>query len=84
MTNAELLNYWEPAANNIFKGYGSNVNTFNQLDELLGIKEYDTWCGSNTTTDKPLNEDLKRLLIALAGPHWKTILKIHQIQKAET
>jgi hypothetical protein len=71
MMTDEYENLWCKARDN----FGvSNLEFANLLDY-----DFNIWEKIDNT---PMSEELKRLLIALAGPHGKTILKIHKIRKA--
>lgn len=52
-----------------------------ELDKALGITEYHDFYRSRQEDDTPLPEELKKLLLMLAGPHGKTILKVYRIRK---
>ena len=47
---------------------------------LLGLNfTFAAWV-KNPTNVQPMPDDLKKLLIALAGPHGDTVLKVYRIQ----
>lgn len=80
MTNDELLDLWEPAADRLF----SDTNQFSKLkhlDEALGTRHYSVWCHSNSLQDEPLPKEMTDLLKKILGPHGNTILKAYQIRK---
>ena len=86
MRSKEVADFWIPAMERIFST-GSNfwrtVDNAHQLDRALGVMDYhDFWISKLPDEDKPLlSEDLKRVLIMLAGPHSKSVLKAYRIVK---
>jgi hypothetical protein len=89
MTLTELRAYWLPACErvigNVRNGHSTyeGWSTYIELDILLGIREYrdNYYTKINTAQERNIPDDLKRLLIALAGPHSKAILKAYRIRK---
>lgn len=76
--------YWKPAAQNIFgiDGRISINEVCTQLDKQLGIDEYRQFIMRVSENDKPMKDDkLKTLLISLAGPYGKIILRTYQIKQ---
>lgn len=51
------------------------------LDKQLGMSEYRLFYVRPSIEDTKMAEDLKKLLVMLAGPHGKAILKAYRIQK---
>lgn len=72
MISGEMDTYWIPAARNL------GLNYWSELDNALGVDEYRV---GRPFSHEPLPQDLKKLLVMLAGPHGKTILKAYRIQK---
>jgi hypothetical protein len=92
MTYDELFEYWMPVANKFFPK-GAEISgldglhghiPYQAVDRLLGIDEYTYGyyhASQRTKPSTPISQELKQLLVALAGPHGDTILKIYRIQK---
>jgi len=86
MTTTDVTEYLLPAMLNL--GYPNSYKHALELERLLGYDEYAQWVGYDEyaqwvrqPTYKPLSEEYKKQLIALAGPHGKTILKMIRINK---
>lgn len=47
----------------------------------IGYKVWHEYLKRTTLEDFPLSDELKILFKAMAGPHWKTVLKIYRIKK---
>lgn len=82
----EEIDYYRDAAMNVMYeiprgNSASGWNQFLELDKALGITEYRDFYVSRQEDDTPLAEELKKLLLMLAGPHGKTILKAYRIRK---
>lgn len=74
MTTNEYNKYWLPAA--------EALGIFDhRLDTLLGVEECFNWCRRTEDKDTHLSKGMKELLIKLAGPHGRTILKAYRIKK---
>jgi len=71
MTTDEVNDYLLPAMLNL--GYQNLYKHALELEELLDSNEF--------RHIKPISEEYKKQLIALAGPHGKTILKMIRINK---
>lgn len=50
------------------------------FDAMLGTPLYADYVNRKHSEDKPLPDNWKRLLTAIAGPYGKAILKAHQIK----
>lgn len=74
MTSQELIDYWIPAC----MGLGVAAS---RLDGALGIDEYVKYTSSTAINDRHMSSELRILLIKLAGPHGKTILRAFRIRK---
>lgn len=76
MTYEDIHNYMVPA----LSGLGRHLlkSEAEELEKLLGFNEYHEYPDGN---DRPISEDYKRILIALSGPHARTILKAYMIRK---
>jgi hypothetical protein len=73
MKVAEYEKYWKPAANRFY---------LERLAPLLGMQsEYFAFLRRPGQEDWPMSEELKNLLVKLAGPHGKAILKMYRIQR---
>lgn len=91
MTENELTEYYIPALEKCLninlknikrvKYLGEQSDVLLHFDKLLGITEYEKYRSTTASLDEPLPEPLKELLIKLAGPHGKTILKAYRIKK---
>lgn len=79
MTLDECKLYLIPALKSIF-GEASRDNAF-KLDRLLGWSLYQDFHSFEYDTRSNFLEHQKELLIALAGPHGKTLLEVYRIQK---
>lgn len=80
----DYYEYWKPAAQNIFgiDGRFSTDTICHLLDKALGTDEFDQFLTRASTQDKPIEDyKLKTLLISLAGPYGKIILKAYQIKQ---
>lgn len=82
----EELDFYLEAAMNVMDVPNSVLrpdgwNQLVELDKALGITEYREFFPRPASLDKPMNEELKKLLVLLAGPHGKTILKVYRIRK---
>lgn len=88
MTYAELNQYWVPVAERLIpeihqrwdetsRGY----RRYYMLDDALGIHEYEYNYFRNRSGQPPMDESLKKLLVALNSPHASTLLKVYQIQR---
>ena len=86
MNGKDYTDYWVPACKNLF-GWGlgtSDVQSWaEQLDAALGIRECADFWNRRAILDKPMSDELKRLLVALAGPHGRTILKAIQARRGD-
>lgn len=81
MTVSDLYNYYVPASRSLF-GYNPVMSvSLALLDQALGIAAYATYMRTEYVNDSPLDEEIRQLLIKLAGPHGKTILKAYRIRK---
>lgn len=97
MTYDELIKYWIPVARNFISdarrpadahdvlGCGDRGHwQFYMLDDLLGVHEYEFGYYRRRThvpRHDPMPEELKNLLIMLAGPHGHALLKTYRIRK---
>lgn len=83
MNQKDRIIYYTPAAWNLFDDTASQYNASSHyaLDEALGYPYYDEYCKRRHEDDFPLDDDMRELLIKLAGPHGKTILKMYRIKK---
>ena len=78
MTINEINDYLLPAMLNL--GYKNSYKHALELEKLLGRDEYKKFI-ENRLPDRSISEEYKKQLIALAGPHGKTILKMIRINK---
>lgn len=79
MTNEEFTLYWEPARNTFgpFKGKsGSKDHPSYLMSKALGIH----YPALGYWAHIALTDDLKNILLLLAGPYRDTMLKIYQIK----
>lgn len=84
MLPREILQYWQPAALNLYRADNPMMDLstmYNKLDEVLGVNLYRTAYIAHPDPREALPEEMKHLLTALAGPHGKTILRAYRIQK---
>ena len=81
----DFIKYWIPACTNLFGehdvgGVGFRIDFYTKLDRALDVELYTRfWCRASRR-DKPLDENTRNLLVKLAGPHGRTILRAYQIQ----
>lgn len=75
MTTEELTDYWIPAC------MGLGWVAPSRLDGALGIDEYAKFMANTAINDRHMSSELRILLIKLAGPHGKTILRAFRIRK---
>jgi len=84
MTSEEEDRIWMPAAENLFghlRGAGTKLYQVERaLERALAITEWSQWQFRAFNLDKPMSPELKELLIMLAGPHGKAILRAYQIK----
>lgn len=83
MNSDEETAYWVPAVENLFPGYDPNFINYGKeraLQRALGNTIWDEWLTVPRWGEVPLSEEMKSLLIMLAGPHGKAILRIYQIK----
>lgn len=81
MTQAEFINLWQPACNHLF---GTRIgetdhNACAALDKFLGVKEFEVYTHTTFRHDKPMEPELRRKVVLLAGPHWRAVLKANNI-----
>jgi len=85
MKGLEEIKLWFAATENLYGSKGSqNGDGWSnclKLDQELGLAEYQHFWVNPHAKDIPLPQDLKKLLVMLAGPHGKSILKAYRIQK---
>lgn len=84
--NYEDLTYFYEAAINTMDEIPPTIspsgwNQMKELDKALGVTEYRDYYNRSADKDTPMDEELKKLLVMLAGPHGKTILKAYRIRK---
>jgi hypothetical protein len=81
MTMVEYAVFWTPAANRVCSSRCNEKGEEN-LALLLGMQPaFVAFLNRPGEKDWPMSEELKELLIKLAGPHGATVLKIYRIQK---
>lgn len=88
MTSNEFQELWIPARNN-YMAYlnGPGVSNFRhysyRLAELIGAcaYEYEEWHRGQASANFPMNDELRTILLALSGPHAKTMFKVLEIRK---
>lgn len=80
MTNDEIHTLYIPACQNVMSPIESWVSMKNaeDFDKLLSINEYELWVNK---IRNPLPDELRNLLIGLAGPYHVAILKAYKIRK---
>jgi hypothetical protein len=81
----DFVNYWEPACENLFgerpdTSIEENIKYYRKLDSALGTETYKRFWNRSMQKDFPMEENLKNLLVKLAGPHGKALLRAYQIQ----
>lgn len=89
MNHHDLIDYWIPACESVYTdgltplpmNVRDRIDFYHRLDKDLDIREYHFYRVNPPQDDKPISADLRELLIKLAGPHGKTILKAYQIRK---
>lgn len=86
MNEHDALKYWQPALLNLFGPVDNNdrkevYHHFRKLDKALVVSIHADYCSRLRSEDFPLSDDMRELLIKLAGPHGKVILKAYQIKK---
>jgi hypothetical protein len=85
MNFSDLRELWIPAITRLYGSAGADTedgwSNYILLDKALGITEYRQFYHRSALLDYPIAEDLKKLLVMLAGPHGKSILKAYRIQK---
>ncbi len=77
MNHGDIHKYLSPALINL--GYNLRISDADELEKLLGKREYKDYPRIET----PIDEEYKQLLIALAGPHGRTILKAIQARRGD-
>jgi len=71
MTTFEFQEFWVPACTAL------KVTSL-ELDVLIGSEEWSIFNKRMSWEDTPLPENLKQLLVMLAGPHGPTILRAYR------
>ena len=79
MTYDDVIDYLIPVLVNLWGPDGNSRYHAETLDDLLGLTEYHEY--KAMSSDKPISEEYKKHLIALAGPHPHTVLKMIRINK---
>jgi hypothetical protein len=81
MNNDDAYTYWWPVVEKLLGVYqlreGGQCTEFQRI---LGTNEYTKYLRRSTLDDYPMHEDLKQLLIKLAGPHGDTLYKVLKIR----
>lgn len=84
MTAEEFITIWVPARNALYpegKRLGGKTKASQLMREALGARATKEHIEYYTNKDYPMDEELKRILLLLAGPHAHTILKAYRIRK---
>jgi hypothetical protein len=79
MTVDEFRIYWLPIRNAFVEnGFEGRILTAShKIAALLGFE----YTGPNCWENIPLTDDVRHQLLMLASPHWKTIVKIMEVNK---
>lgn len=83
MTMEEFDKYWAPVAHKFYPNAPLNgdLRAVRMLSKALGLwSEYKEWLEIKKD-DPSMTDELKQLLLKLAGPHGRTILKAYQVQR---
>ena len=86
MLETEWNEAWKPAIRNIFGNELLNIGGpewvwyGNKMDTLLKVKEFKEYRPRSFEDDIPAPPKLLRIVKLLGGPHWKTVLKLLEIQ----
>lgn len=80
MTGDEIVKYLNPAIIRILNAEYATITGAIALEKLLGITDYSDYY-NGIVNREPMSEELKKLLVMLASPHGKTILKMYRIRK---
>lgn len=83
MKVTELLQYCIPALETVVGTTDLSEDILAVMDDQLGLqgKETSIHCLCHTEDTPDMTEELKRLLVMLAGPHGNTILKAYRVQR---
>ena len=80
MNRDDSFQYWWPAVANIIDSdlYAHKAKL---LDKALGVTIYSDYMSRPEHMDYPLSDEMKELLVKLAGPHGRTVLRAYRIRK---
>jgi hypothetical protein len=89
MNREDYLHYWRPAALKLFPEVDPHASSPQEkgytqdhfLDKTLGVTIYAEYVDRAFADDFPLDDNMKKLLVALTGPYGKVLLKVHRIRK---
>jgi hypothetical protein len=84
MNNEDAYEYWWPVVEKLLGVHSLPEGIqCSEFQKILGTNEYTKFLRRSTSEDYPMHEELKELLIKLAGPHGDTLYKVLKIRAAE-